>query len=571
MAQPLPVNAGPRPLGFRDLGLAVLVFAATFATYLASLRGEFIWNDSDYVTAPGLRSLGGLWAIWTRPGATEQYYPLLHSFFWLQHGLWGDQPVGYHLVTLLLHTGAAILFALILRRLAVPGAWLAALIFALHPVHVESVAWITEQKNTLSLVCYLAAAFVYLDYDANRRPRTYWAALGLFVISLLCKTVTATLPAALLVVLWWRRGRLDWRRDWQPLLPWLAVGAVSGLFSSWVEQHYLGAKGADFDLPLLERGLVAGRAIWFYLGKLGWPSDLNFIYPRWTPDARVWWQWLFPLGVVALAAGLWTLRRRSRAPLAAFLLFAGSLFPVLGFVNLYGGLYSFVWDHWQYLPDLGPIALVAAGLVRARDRLAPAWRPLGPAFAGLLVLLLGGLSWAHIPMFHDNETLYRTTFARNPGAWMAHFNLGGMLIKDPDRTAEGIAEFEAALRINPGLADAHYSLGTVLAKIPGREPEAVTHFEASLRLDPQVAAVHYNYANLLMKIPDRKPVAVVQYREALRLDPGMAEAHYNLGLALLGSEASLPEAVAQFEAALRLRPDFPLAREIVDRWHAVQP
>jgi tetratricopeptide (TPR) repeat protein len=354
-------------------------------------------------------------------------------------------------------------------------------------------------------------------------------------------------------------------------LAWLVAGAGAGLFSSWVEQHFLGAKGADFDLPLLERGLVAGRAVFFYLQKVIWPFGLNFVYPRWTPDAAVWWQWLFPLGVIALAGALWFHRHRSRAPLAAFLLFIGSLFPVLGFVNLYGGLYSFVWDHWQYLPDLGPIALVAAGLVRVRDRLAPPWRTFGPAFAGLLVLLLGALSRAHIPMFHDNETLYRTTFARNPGAWMAHFNLGGMLIKDPDRTAEGIAEFEAALRINPGLADAHYSLGTVLAKIPGREPEAVTHFEASLRLDPRVAAVHYNYANLLVKFPGRKPEAVAQYREALRLDPGLAEAHYNLGLALLGDEASLPEAVAQFEAALRLRPDFPLAREIVDRWHAAQP
>ena len=567
-------RSGKAPLSrfitFRDLGLMGVVLGATFITYLPALGGEFIWNDSDYVTAPALRSLAGLGAIWFRPGATEQYYPLLHSFFWLQCQVFGDQALGYHIVTLLLHSGAAILFALILRRLAVPGAWLAALLFALHPVHVESVAWITEQKNTLSLVCYLAAALVYLDYDATRRRRVYYAAFGLFVCSLLCKTVTATLPAALLVVFWWQRGRLEWRRDIRPLLAWLVAGAGAGLFSSWVEQHFLGAKGADFDLPLLERGLVAGRAVFFYLQKVIWPFGLNFVYPRWTPDAAVWWQWLFPLGVIALAGVLWRHRDRSRAPLAAFLLFIGSLFPVLGFVNLYGGLYSFVWDHWQYLPDLGPLALIAAGLVGLWDRVAPAWRPLGPVCAGGLVLSLGVLSQRHIPMFHDNETLYRTTFARNPEAWMAHFNLGGMLLKIPERESEAIAEFEAALRINPALPDAHYNLGTILAKNPDRLPEAIDHFEASLRIDPHNATVHYNYANLLARIPGHRSDAIAHFREAVRLNPGLAEAHYNLGLVLLQEPEQLSEAVVQFEAALRIRPDFEFAREIVDRWRAGQ-
>jgi hypothetical protein len=227
----------------------VLIFCATVVAYLPALSNDFIWNDSDYVTAPVLRSLEGLARTWTKVGATQQYYPLLHSAFWVQHRLLGDHPLGYHLVTLLLHAGSALLFAL-------------------HPVHVESVAWITEQKNTLSLAFYLAAAAVYLRFDEMRRLRTYAAALALFVASLGCKTVTATLPAALLVIFWWKRGRLGWRRDVRPLLPWLALGAVAGLFSNWVEETYLGAKGANFNLPALGRVLVAGRAIWFYAGKL---------------------------------------------------------------------------------------------------------------------------------------------------------------------------------------------------------------------------------------------------------------------------------------------------------------
>jgi tetratricopeptide (TPR) repeat protein len=547
------VNSGFDSL--RDLGAGVLIFCATLVAYLPALSGRFIWNDSDYVTRPELRSLAGLGRIWTELGATQQYYPLLHSAFWVQHTLWGDHPLGYHLVTLVLHAASAILFALVLRRLAVPGAWLAALLFALHPVHVESVAWITEQKNTLSLVFYLTAALTYLQFDDTRRPRPYFTALVLFILSLLCKTVTATLPAALLVVCWWKRGRLGWRRDVLPLLPGLALGALAGLFSSWVEWHYLHARGEEFALPLLERGLVAGRAVWFYLGNLVWPFDLNFIYPRWTPDAAVWWQWLFPLGLLALAAALWALRRRTRAPLAVLLFFAGSLFPVLGFVNLYGALYSFVWDHWQYLPDLGPLALAAAALAQGWDRAAIRLRWIGPALVAALAVGLGALTWRHCGMFHDNETLYRTTIARNPAAWMAHNNLGKILMGIPGRLPEAMAHIEEALRLNPDAAQAHYNLGTVLVNIPGRLPDAMAHYETALRLDPNLAEAHYNLGTVLANIPGRLPDAMAHFEAALRLNPAYLGAHINLGSALLDIPGRLPEAIAHYEAALRIDPN----------------
>ncbi len=553
-----------------DARAACLVFGATLLAYLPALGGNFIWNDSDYVTAPALRSLTGLASIWFKPGATEQYYPLLHSAFWLQHRLWGDDPLGYHVVTLLLHGVAVVLFGAILRRLLIPGAWLAALIFALHPVHVESVAWVAEQKNTLSLVFYLAAALVYLRFDETRRTKSYVASSVLFVLSLLCKTVTASLPAALLVVLWWKRGRLEWRRDFRPLLSWLAIGATMGLFSSWVEQHYLGARGQDFDLPFLSRGLVAGRAIWFYLTNLVWPAGLSFVYPRWTPDPGIGWQWLFPLGVIALTVLLWAIRRRTRAPLAAWLFFVGSLFPVLGFVNLYGAFYSFVWDHWQYLPDLGLIALGAAGIAQSWNWAVIRLHGAIPALVAVCSALLGLLTWEHCGIFHDDETLFRATLAHNPDAWMAHFNLGGVMLKTPGREAEAIAEFGAALRLNPNMADAHYNLGTLLAKDPARVTEAIVHFEAALRITPENATVHYNLANALVNVPGRLPDAIDHYRAALRINPDLAEAHYNLGLALLNDPARIPEAIVHFEAALRTRPDFTFAREIVARWRAAQ-
>lgn len=556
MAAPASPPASPSASSNRrTFALAAAVAGATFVAYFPSLSGELIWNDLDYVTKPALRSLAGLGRIWTQPGATEQYYPLLHSAFWLQCRLWGEHPLGYHLVTLALHAGAAVLFALVLRRLAIPGAWLAALLFALHPVHAESVAWITEQKNTLSLVFYLAAALVYLRFDETRNRQAYAGALGLFVLSLLCKTVTATLPAALLVVLWWKRGRLD-RRDVVPLLPWFAIGAAMGLFTSWVERHYVGAQGDNFDLPWLERGLVAGRALWFYLGQIVWPLNLNFVYPRWTPDATVPGQWLFPLGALALAAGLWALRRRSRAPLAAYLFFAGSLFPVLGFVNLYGALYSWVWDHWQYLPDLGLIALIAATLTRGGELVPPRWRFLGPVGAVLLVLGLGTLTWRHTKIFHDDETLFRATLARNPDCWMAHYDLGNLLAKTPAGVPEAISHFQETLRLKPGYAGAHINLGVILADLPGRSAEAVAHLEAAVQSEPKNAKAWYDLAHLLAARPARAPEAIAYFEHALRLKPDFAAAHNNLGNLLANYPDRLPEAVTHLEAALRLVPDY---------------
>ncbi len=295
---------------------------------------------------------------------------MLHSAFWIEHRLWGDATLGYHLVNIFLHATAAFLVALILRRLAIPGAYLAAAIFALHPVQAESVAWIAEQKNTLSAVFYLAAMLAYLHFDQTRRMPLYWWALGLFLLAIFSKTVTATLPGGLLVIFWWQRGRLSWKGDVLPLVPFFLLGAGGGMITAWWELKINNCVGPEFQFTLLERVLIAGRAIWFHLWKLCWPTKLTFIYPRWQIDVRAWWQYVFPLGVVALAIGLWSIRRWSRAPLAALLFFAGTLFPVLGFFNLYTFRYSLVANHYQYLASLGAITLAAAGAARQLETLA---------------------------------------------------------------------------------------------------------------------------------------------------------------------------------------------------------
>jgi tetratricopeptide (TPR) repeat protein len=531
----------------RDLGLAALLVGLLLFAYLPALNGGLVWDDDAHLTRADLQSWHGLGRIWFQVGATQQYYPLLHSAFWLEYQIWGANTLGYHLTNLALHAASALLLVLLLRRLELPGAWLAAFLFALHPVSVESVAWISEQKNALSTVFYLASALMYLRFDKTRRQRDYFVALGLFVAALLSKSVTATLPAALLVVLWWRRGALDLKRDVQPLAPWLALGIGSGLFTAWVERHYVGALGVHFTLSLAQRVLVAGRVIWFYLAKLAWPVSLMFVYPRWNVDARVWWQWLFPLGVVALTAALWMLARKRRGPLAGFLFFAGTLFPVLGFLNVFPFVFSFVADHFQYQASLGILVPAAWGLTWAARRAV--WLP-GVAVAGLALL-----TWNHSGTFRDAEALYSDTIARNPESWMAHNNLGSILSRQPGRYSEAMDHLEAAVRLNPESAEAHLNLGVLLSDTPGRIQEAIAHYQAALRIEPNYAVAHNDLGGALSEIPGRTQDAIAEYQAALRINPDYSEAHNNLGSAYAGMPGRSGDAILEFEQALRGKPD----------------
>jgi protein O-mannosyl-transferase len=537
------------------IGAGATVLFAVLLAYWPALHGTQVWDDDGHVTKAALRSLAGLKAIWTEVGASQQYYPILHSAFWLEHRLWGDAVLGYHLVNLVFHAGSALLVMAIMRRLALPGAWLGGLLFALHPVGVESVAWISEQKNTLSAVFYLGAALIYLDFDRTRRSSRYFAAALLFVFALLTKTVTATLPAGLLVVFWWRRGRLDFFRDVRPLLPWFALSACSGLVTAWVEKFFIGAHGADFGLTFSQRVLLAGRALWFYAGKLCWPGELVFIYPRWQLDPGAWWQWLYPCGVLVVAGCLVAYARKNRGPLAGFLFFAGTLFPALGFINVYPFIFSFVADHFQYLASLGIIVPVSAGLAAVEARAPQSLRHRAPWLAGGLLLLLGGRTWCQAGLYRDATTLYRHTLAHNPDCWLAHSNLGNILERDAAGRAEAIEHFVTALQLRPGLAEAHCGLANALSKTPGHLDEAIAHYETALRLSPGMQEAHNNLGVVLAELPGEAPRARAHFEAALRIDPGFADAHVNLGTLLSKDPAQLPAAIAHYEAALAIDPD----------------
>ncbi len=527
--------------------MCALVVGATLLAYFPAFQGGFIWDDAGHVTRPDLQSLQGLERIWCELGATQQYYPFLHTAFWVEHLLWGDWAPGYHILNVLLHATAACLLGIALRRLAVRGAWLAALLFGLHPVGVESVAWISEQKNTLSTVLYFSAALAYLRFDEKRKGGPYALATGLFTIALLTKTVTATLPAALLVVFWWKRGRLSWRRDVVPLAPWFALAGAAGWLTAWFERTRIGAQGADFSLTLAQRGLLAGRVIWFYLGKLVWPADLVFIYPRWTVDPAQAWQWLFPLAVLALLVGLWLGRRRG--VIAGLLFFVGTLFPALGFINVFPFLFSFVADHFQYLAGAGILVLGSAGLESLRPRLPVAG---GRVLAALGLAALGILTWHQSTMYRDVFTLYETTLAKNPACWLAHNNLAEALANS-GRTPEAIPHLEQALRLRPGFPEAENNLGDDLRQL-GRPQEALPHLERALRLQPTFAEAHNNLGAALM-MTGRSVEGIAEFNEALRLKPGYAVARLNLGLAR--ANAGQPDqAIGDFAEAVRLKPDF---------------
>ncbi len=547
--KPAARSAPPAARGWSDAWIAAALFLAVLAAYWPALSGGFLWDDDGHVTRRDLQSLAGLIRIWCEIGATQQYYPVLHSAFWLEHKVWGDTAAAYHLLNVLLHATAACQFGVLLRRLQVPGAWLAAALFALHPVAVESVAWISEQKNTLSAVFYLAAALAWLRFEDRRSPRDYAIASAWFVLALLTKTVTATLPAALLVLAWWRRGRLAWRGDVRPLLPWLAAGLAAGLFTAHFERVLIGAQGEAFALGLLDRAVLAGRVAWFYAGTLAWPFDLAFIYPRWTIDASAPLQWSGLAATAGLLLLLAAWSRRDRGPLAAALLFGGTLFPALGFFNVYPFVFSWVADHFQYLADLPLFALAAAGLARQAARFTPAVRVTAGVAAALA---LGGLTWRQSALYRDEFTLFEATLARNPGCWMAHLNLAVALTRD-GRPAEAVPHLEAALRLRPDYPQAESNLGDNLTRL-GRPREAIPHLERALRLRPDFADAHLNLGDAL--VADGRPVeAIPHFETALRLKPAFPLAHRNLGLAL-GMAGRTEEALPHFARAVALRPDY---------------
>lgn len=517
------------------LGASVIV-GLVCLVYWPALRGGFVWDDPLLIQRnPLVTGELNLRTIWLRTD-----FPLANVAFWLQWLAWGTHPAGYHAVNVALHALNALLIWGLLARMKVRGAWLAAALFAVHPVGVASAAWVSEQKNTLSLLFFLASAWCYWRFEEiaeagqPRRCQWYVLALAAFLAALLAKTSVVMLPPVLLLLAWWRRGRLHWR-DGARTAPFFALALGFGLLTVWFQYHHVMPVAPVDGGSALTRLAGAGAAVWFYLGKVLVPANLSMIYPQWQiqPAAVAWWLPLAGLAIVFLVS--WRFRKTwGRHALLGLGYFVITLFPALGFVNMYYLAISRVSDHFQYLSMIGVLALVAAAftaLCQRQLRETPSdnfTAPARPAIArvlrvsgvALVLLTLGWLSHSRARVFATDEGLWRDTVARNPGAWPAHNNLGCLLAEQQQYDA-AIEHFETALRLYPPNAQAHLNLGRALA-LKGRWAEAEEHYATSLRLKP-AADTRLQYAALLGHNGKAREAAD-QYRQVLAAQPDQAEA-----------------------------------------------
>jgi len=547
----------------------ILLVGLVLLVYLPALKCGYIWDDDFYVqNNRTVRELSGIWSTWFDIGVNQQYYPLVHSTFWLEYRIWGDAPMGFHAVNVLLHALGAVLLHRVLVRLQVPGAWMVAAIFALHPVQVESVAWITERKNVLSGVFYFAAALLYLrwsgDGASQRGPRScYYLALAAFTCALLSKTVACSLPAALLLVIWWKRGVVR-VGEVARLVPFFAIGAGLSLITVWAEKHSVGAVGEAWSFTPVERILMAGRAPWFYASKLVIPADLTFIYPRWQLDVGAWWQYLFPLMTVCSVVTLFLLRRRlGRGPLVALLCFGGTLFPALGFVDVFPFLYSFVADHFQYLASVGMLALLVATALKGVERLTSSTGPVPVVISVAVLAVLGTLSWRQQSAYRDLESLWRDTIDKNPDAGIAHTNLANVLAHRNEFEA-AFAAYEQALALMPDLPEALVSYGGVLLTA-GRPREAIEKLERALAVLPDPAdrspagksalrGMAHSLLGTALAVEGHLEEAWEHLNESLAREPDTAREHHSMGMIYM-RWGRFAEAIEHIERALSLDPD----------------
>jgi tetratricopeptide (TPR) repeat protein len=528
---------------------ALLLAALTLAAYLPALSAGFVWDDDDYVYKNYLLwEPDGLFRIWFTADAPSQYFPLVYTMFRIEYALWGLDPFGYHLVNVLLHVANALLLWRVLAELKIPGGVFAAALFALHPVHVESVAWITERKNVLSGLFFLLAVWSWVRYTDGAGRRPYALSLLCCQLGLFAKTTVCVLPAALVLTLWVRGRGVD-RRHWLAIAPFVALGVVMGAVAILWEQIHQGthAKLAPGWPDVL---IVASRAVWFYLGKLALPLDLMFSYPKFAIDPRAPLQWLPLVALAGATLALYAARERiGRGPIAALVWYVAALSPILGFVSLYTFLYTYVADHYQYLASLGPIALAGAGV---RHALARRGAPAVAVAAGLAAVLAacGALTYRYAQAYESRETLWADTAAKNPGSWMARHNLGEELLRQR-RLEEAAAAFESALAIRADLDKTQRNLGVVRWR-QGRLPEAREHLDAALRIRPDFWNGLATRGAFLVATGD-PAAALLSYQRMTTLRPRRPEGFAGAGraLAALGRRA---DAESRFRAALALAP-----------------
>jgi tetratricopeptide (TPR) repeat protein len=542
----------------------LFLIGCVILTYAPVWQAGFIWDDDAVLTAnPCIVGPLGFKEIWTTSAA--DICPLVLTTFGIEHALWGLAPLPFHLVNVLLHGTCAVLLWRVLRSFRAQGAWLGAALWALHPVEVESVAWITEMKNTESGLFFLLSILFFAKWLRAKEPddRTgigWNCALTLLfaALAMASKSSTVILPVVLCLCAWWVEGRWNWRSAVR-VLPIFLMSIAASALSMWTQGLQLATvTDPQWVRTWTQRMATAGDAVWFYLGKLLWPHPLIAIYPRWQIDAGQWAAYVPLLVVFAVLALFWLKRDRwSRACFFAFAYFTVALLPVLGLIDNPIFRYSLVFDHFQYLASIGPLALLGAGLVRFADFVIPKKPWFHSALCAELLLILGMASWQRTRVYENQETLWTETLTQNPESWLAQ-NTVGLIFFARGHLDEAITQFQNVLEIYPNFADAHCNLGSALFQ-RGQRDEGVAEFQKALEINPNLAVARSNLGNVFLQKgqPDE---AVVQLREALKIASNSFTTHYNLGNALL-QKGQLEEAITQFQEALRLKPDFSAAQD----------
>lgn len=541
----------------------VLVLGVLIAViYFPATQAGFVWDDSIMRELRAVSTWGGIWDLWFNPvgayleGGTRKeghYWPLLYTTFWLEHKLWGFSPTGYHIVNVLIHFANTVLLWRLLARLAVPGAWFVAAVFAVHPLHTESVAWIMARKDMLATLFCLMAFFMWLRFVELPSRGRYAGALLLFTAAMLSKSVVVVFPATLLILQWWKEGHLT-RAYLLRAAPFFFVGLAIAIGDML---FYQDVQPLSLGYSVAERVLIAAHALWFYLGKLLWPVDLAIIYPHWDVNVADPLGWLYVMAAVAVAGVLWFLRDRiGRGPLACALFFAVMLFPTLGFID-YGYMrYSFVADRYQYLAGIGAIVFFIAAAAYGVDKLPDVLRKIAKSAALVLLVALGAATWNQAAVYKDEVTLFRHVISINPQARTAHLNLAYALLLSEGGSEEALAAARTAVKKRPLYYSSHNVLGAALSGL-GRYKEAEGHLRRAIELNPRYAPAFLNLGESF-RGRGRYKEALEAYLAAVRIDPDYPLPYVGMGYVLFGLKR-YEEAVSSMKRALSLQPGLPMA------------
>jgi len=550
-------------------GLIVLL---AFVVYFPILKSDFVSIDDPVLITknPILRTAEGLKAIWLDPRSQPLYCPIVSTAFWIQYHLWGLQPAGYHITNILFHAASAIVLLLILMRLSVPGAWLASLIFLIHPLQVESVAWVAELKNILSGFFSLISVWIFFRFNPPDEKQSepgshifYAIALFLFFCALLSKPTASTVAPALLLVYWWKRGRII-PQDILYIAPMFILGVMMGLLAIWIESSLnimeglnAGNQGSN-NISIIERVLIAGHAIWFYVSKIFWPVHLTCFYSRWKINPTALSQYFYPITAIIVIVSLWLRRNKiGRGPITAVLIFAGVLAPFLGFIDYSTMWYSFATDHFQYMACIGLIVLASASGVELFGKFGQNLERIGQTSATLVILSLSLLSFKQGNFYKHSENLLINNIKISPDSPVAQANIG-LSYYQKGQLDKAISYYREAIRLWPGYGEAQNNLGIALMT-EGKLEDAAPYFYESLKTNPKKAMVHFNLGYTLAQM-GKLDDALVEFNAGLALEPQSAEARYNLGNVYL-LKGNLDAAIQQYMEALRIKPNYAYASE----------